>query len=267
LPNGPNQINAGIYDQDALENLFTDRGEDVVLLDTIVIEDSTVVEDSTAPTDDVTDSAIPFGDNIIVTYNYYIQEAISDQGDKYSLRFLWYARQTPAERLTAFVHLLDENGQVVQQQDQELAWTVAAGEMGEPGFTEYALQSVEVDLPDGRYQVQVGLYDAVSGQRVTTTQDTVEGETAVWVDEIVVGEGINAVEPAWLEMGRQDGRASSSDTLNVEAVVGYDLSGLAAGEYVLKLHYAKGEPEPPALNIWQLLNFPPLTPDKNTDPA
>jgi hypothetical protein len=66
----------------------------------------------------------------------------------------------------------------------------------------------------------------------------VAGETAVWVDEIVIGDGLNAVEPAWLEMVRQDGRAASSDTLNVEAVVGYDLSSLAEGEYVLKLHYA-----------------------------
>jgi hypothetical protein len=49
------------------------------------------------------------------------------------------------------------------------------------------LQSVDIDLPDGRYQVQVGLYDGSTGQRVTTSEATVQGETAVLVDTITIG--------------------------------------------------------------------------------
>jgi hypothetical protein len=175
-PNGRYQIYAGIYDQEVGQNLLSDSGEEMILVDTIVLEESAV------PANDMAENQIPFGDNIALTHDHYIQGATVEREEVHILRFLWEARQTPTENLTAFVHLLNENGQVVQQQDQELIWTIATGQMVKPGFTEYALQSVEVDLPDGRYQVQVGVYDPATGQRLITA----DGGTVLQIDELVI---------------------------------------------------------------------------------
>jgi hypothetical protein len=175
-PNGRYQIYAGIYDQEVGQNLLSDSGEEMILVDTIVLEESAV------PANDMAENQIPFGDNIALTHDHYIQGATVEREEVHILRFLWEARQTQTENLTAFVHLLNENGQVVQQQDQELIWTIATGQMVKPGFTEYALQSVEVDLPDGRYQVQVGVYDPATGQRLITA----DGGTVLQIDELVI---------------------------------------------------------------------------------
>ncbi len=90
----------------------------------------------------------------------------------------WQADKVPDNELTSFVHIFDESGGLVFQNDAVLQWDapMRAGER----FTAHF--SLEKQLSNGRYQVQVGVYDTVAGQRLTTD----EGETVVQVDEIII---------------------------------------------------------------------------------
>lgn len=233
LENGRYQVEVGVYNLATGQRLATSGGETAVIVDNLVIDN---LDNQRV---DTTENSISFGDNISLFYNHVIQGATREKDEVHILRFLWYARQTPTENLVAFVHLLDEDGQIVQQQDQELDWTAAAGQMVKPDFTEYALQSVAADVPDGRYQVQAGLYEGATGQRVTATQNTIEGETAILIDTITIGDiSQPAQNSIWSISLAQAARSSIAENITIEMVIGYDLSAFPDGDYVLKLHYA-----------------------------
>ncbi len=87
------------------------------------------------------------------------QEATA--GDVAQISLVWQANQTPDQAYKVFVHLLDEDGVLVAQRDSE----PAAGSRPTTGWLPG--ERVEdrhglllpTDLPPGRYEVVVGLYD------------------------------------------------------------------------------------------------------------
>jgi hypothetical protein len=75
---------------------------------------------------------------------------------------VWQAQQPMDRSFTGFVHLLDQAGQIVAQQDQlprqgqRPTDTWVAGEVVE----ELYQLDLPAELPDGEYWLAVGLYDA-----------------------------------------------------------------------------------------------------------
>jgi hypothetical protein len=95
-----------------------------------------------------------------------------------SLTLVWQADAETAISYRVFVHLVDENGQIVAQSDGEpAAWTrpTTGWLPGEIILDEHTL-SLE-GLPPGRYQLDVGLYDPETGVRLELDG----GETAVTI--------------------------------------------------------------------------------------
>ena len=80
---------------------------------------------------------------------------------------VWQAQSAPTNSYTVFVHLVDELGQIVSQSDALPAGGYATNQWA-PG--EVILDPHQLKLPDdlksGVYTVVVGLYDALSGQRL-----------------------------------------------------------------------------------------------------
>jgi hypothetical protein len=102
----------------------------------------------------------------------------SFQPEPLALSLYWHADNMPESEFTGFVHILSEDGKLVAQHDAMLQWQPYPGGRGkvEAHFT------FETKLGNGRYQIQVGVYNSATGQRLTTT----EGITGVQIDEFVI---------------------------------------------------------------------------------
>ncbi len=86
----------------------------------------------------------------------------------------WQTDQAITESYTAFVHLLDEAGQIVAQNDS----LPRAGAYPTPWWQPDQLVedmhplALPPDLPPGTYQITVGFYNATDGQRLLLTDST-----------------------------------------------------------------------------------------------
>ena len=92
-------------------------------------------------------------------------------GDSAWLRLVWRGEQRPDDDYTTFVHLLDLDGNLVAQVDAPpLGGFLPTSKwlLGMPVVDELAV-ILPADLPAGRYQVNLGMYDPVDQQRLTIT--------------------------------------------------------------------------------------------------
>jgi hypothetical protein len=105
-------------------------------------------------------------------------------GREIDLQLAWTALMEMEHAYRVYVHLLDENGDLLDQNDGEpVGWTRptpgwAPGEV----VVDPRPLNVPEGAPSGRYLIRVGLYDPDSGLRLTTP----EGEDGVVVGTVVV---------------------------------------------------------------------------------
>jgi hypothetical protein len=94
--------------------------------------------------------------------------AFARQGDTVDVRLLWLARQSMDESYKVFIHVLDEQGQLVGQWDGRPLNNASNTNRWIPGQIVYdqAAAPLPPDLPPGRYQVRTGLYNEADGQRL-----------------------------------------------------------------------------------------------------
>jgi hypothetical protein len=105
-------------------------------------------------------------------------------GGKLSVGLIWKAIQRPMTDYTVFVHILDETDHVVAQVDSfPLGGTFETSDW-DIGDTIYDSRDISLptDLKSGTYSVEVGLYDAASGTRLTTAT----GDTSIRFGSLVV---------------------------------------------------------------------------------
>ncbi len=114
--------------------------------------------------------------------------AMRQPGDTVTATVGWRALQRMDTSYTGFVHLLDEAGRIVAQDDhvplagRRPTTTWAAGEVVEDPFT----LALPPDLPPGRYRLEIGLYDA--GRPGLPRLRTSEGADSVLLGEITLSE-------------------------------------------------------------------------------
>ena len=160
----PADAPAGHYDigliaaDTAGERTLTDLGE----LDLITRE-----HDLTPPRP-ATMQAVSLGASISLA-GYDLPEGAA-AGAPLSLTLYWRALDELPTDYTRFVHLLDSTGRIVAQNDAtpgDGAYPTASWVAGEAITDEVQLQ-LPSDLPAGTYQPIVGLYNPVTGLRLTT---------------------------------------------------------------------------------------------------
>jgi hypothetical protein len=104
------------------------------------------------------------------------------QDSQLALRLFWQARQSPAEDYTAFVHILDNNGDIVAQQDQQPAGGRMPTSTWPSGYmlADDMVVILPHDLPHGKYRLVAGLYDPVTLKRLPIFDENGEplGDTA-----------------------------------------------------------------------------------------
>jgi 4-amino-4-deoxy-L-arabinose transferase-like glycosyltransferase len=112
-------------------------------------------------------------ERLVKLVGYDLADARVAPGGALDLVLYWQPAETTGERLTVFVHLLDEQGVIVGQSDGEPAGGSRPTSSWLPGefITDRHSVRVHEDALLGNATLAVGLYDPVTGQRIP------------WIDE------------------------------------------------------------------------------------
>ena len=133
------------------------------------------------------------GESIALTgYEYYPQPVVP--GGTVYVTLFWQARAAAAADYTAFVHVLDANGQLVAQSDAMPLggqYPTRAWQPGDQIGDRHDI-TLPADLPAGEYRVQVGMYRLDTLERLPATA----ADGSRYADDAVVLETALAVDPA-----------------------------------------------------------------------
>lgn len=100
--------------------------------------------------------------------DFTINKTVSAPGSIIELNLLWRTISAPDNDYTVFVHLLNSSGNLVAGRDSqpvENRYPTGIWSPGEQVADKHALQ-VPDDLPSGQYQLALGLYHQLTGQRL-----------------------------------------------------------------------------------------------------
>ncbi|HEX5418185.1 MAG TPA: hypothetical protein VFZ25_21220, partial [Chloroflexota bacterium] len=102
---------------------------------------------------------------------YDLSSSTARPGQPLQLRLVWRADQPQATSYTVFTHLLDDHDKIWAQHDGLPANATRPTTTWEPGETiaDLHLLPIQPDAPPGAYRLEVGLYDARTGARLSTT--------------------------------------------------------------------------------------------------
>jgi hypothetical protein len=93
---------------------------------------------------------------------------LNRQTEGLNLKLYWQTQAPLDKDYTTFVHLRNAQGETVLQQDQPPLKGVYPTSLWSPGETvvDEITLSTPLNLPEGKYQIVVGLYDFMTGQRL-----------------------------------------------------------------------------------------------------
>jgi mannosyltransferase len=159
-----------------------------------------VPQQTPASPERVTDVRLSNGDTILLT-GYGLQPDQLPAGEIVQITLFWQVDRTPTRRYKVFVHVLDEANQIVGQRDAEPGGGAKLTTLWEAGETVADHHGVLIHpaTAPGTYRVEVGLYDAETGERLVTP----EGESQVWLEPIQVSRPLAAVPAAALGIARK----------------------------------------------------------------
>jgi hypothetical protein len=103
-------------------------------------------------------------------------------GDIAQITLFWQADGAPIARYKVFLHVLDEDNNIVGQRDSEPGGGALLTTLWEPGEVVADNYGVPIHpaTPPGEYRVEVGMYNPETGQRLVTP----DGEGQVWLDPL-----------------------------------------------------------------------------------
>lgn len=112
---------------------------------------------------------IELGDEMMLL-GYQGNGAVLEAGQTLALSLFWQAEKQASRPYTVFIHLVDNNGQIIAQQDNwpvQGSWPPTCWQKGQPIQDTYQL-TIPPETPPGTYQLYVGMYDSQNGARLTT---------------------------------------------------------------------------------------------------
>ena len=148
-----------------------DAGEAVVALGAVVVDGAPRLFEA-PPVDVAVDAFGP----ALGLYGWVLR---TDAG--LDLRLVWAARAAVETDYTAFVHLVDETGALIAQQDRPPRGDYPT-RLWLPG--EYVTDAYRFDPSPGRYTIRVGLYDQATGARLP-----LGAGDAIEIGPVVIGGG------------------------------------------------------------------------------
>lgn len=147
--------------------------------------------------------------------------------------------------VSAFVHLLDDDGQIVAQADAPVK--AATGPANQPFAATLAL-NLPADLPAGEYDLVAGLYDPATGARLPISMEQDQSmRVLLWGDYQVSGDTISdqvlefSITDAQHDVLHFQVLEAEADALAVHKVsppAGAAIEGAAPTEFVITVDYA-----------------------------
>jgi hypothetical protein len=95
----------------------------------------------------------------------YTLEQLAPEGNEIRLTLYWQALQRVTGRYKVFLHVVDDSGHIVAQQDDEPAGGEAPTQSWLPGEVVADTHVINVP-PGGPYRLLTGMYEPLSGQRL-----------------------------------------------------------------------------------------------------
>jgi hypothetical protein len=138
---------------------------------------------------------------------YSLDEGPLRPTDTVHVSLSWQSLQQMDMDYTVFVHLIDEQERVWAQRDSQPAGGSRPTSSWEPGheISDNHGLVLPLDIPAGEYQIELGLYDAATGQRLpilTEQGDVVEDRVLVGPVVVVTG-GNRTAKPGDTDLGAQ----------------------------------------------------------------
>lgn len=130
---------------------------------------------------------VKLGEEIaLLGYNLLAREV--EAGDILPLTLFWQALAQSTERYKVFVHLLDEASHIVGQQDSEPGDGLNITTIWQPGETVADNYGVLIrpGTPPGEHRIEVGMYNPISGQRLTVSEGGQDRGDHLLLDSITV---------------------------------------------------------------------------------
>jgi 4-amino-4-deoxy-L-arabinose transferase-like glycosyltransferase len=162
------------------------------------------------------------GDRVILD-GYTLLTPQVRAGDIVQIALYWRAQEAIQRRYKVFVHLLDAGGKVVGQHDAEPgggARLTTTWEEGESVEDNYGVL-VEPGTPPGRAEIEVGMYDLETGERLPVLEGGEAVDTRVLLGAVQID---RVASPPSMEMLRMEHLAGME--LGPLRLLGYDLCRL-----------------------------------------
>lgn len=113
---------------------------------------------------------VNFGD-VLLFLGHDRNASTLEAGDTLEVILHWQLQEKPARQYTIFAHLLDANGQVVAGFDANEYPTSFWREEGGERLLSYMALPLPRDLAPGTYQLEIGVYNQPSGERLSILEE------------------------------------------------------------------------------------------------
>jgi 4-amino-4-deoxy-L-arabinose transferase-like glycosyltransferase len=177
LPHGRYRLQTGMYLPQTMEHLpvFRDDGDlagEAAVLDYVRVAGDT--PEALAP-----DEVVAFNlGNEVTLSGYDLEVSGTRPGSTVHLVLYWRAERQIDEDYTVFVHLVDADGRISGQQDNEPEggfYRTSFWDVGEVVRDEHEL-TIDADAMPGEHWIEIGMYVLATGRRLTVVNEA--GETA-----------------------------------------------------------------------------------------
>ncbi len=123
-------------------------------------------------------------DDRLELIGYDVRKAIVQPGKNIRLTTYWRALDRGLDPLSFFVHVLDEQGHIVAQWDgyNYTPQYVQPGDI----IVQVHFIPIPANFPVGRYRLQLGLYQSLTGERIPITIDGQPLADRIWLQSIEV---------------------------------------------------------------------------------
>jgi 4-amino-4-deoxy-L-arabinose transferase-like glycosyltransferase len=175
IPPGRYRLQTGMYLPETMERLPV-YGEQAELLGDVVVLDYVRVGDG---------SSAAYAPQHLVSYDvadqvrlwgYDLEAAEARPGSSVRLVVYWRAERQMDEDYTVFVHLVDADGHIWGQQDNEPEggfYRTSFWDVGEVVKDEYEF-TIDDSAPQGEYTVEIGMYVLETGQRLPVIDESTQ---------------------------------------------------------------------------------------------
>jgi 4-amino-4-deoxy-L-arabinose transferase-like glycosyltransferase len=184
IPRGRYRVEVGMYLPETMQHLSVTDARMQPLGDRAIVDYVRVGDNSREPLEPAYLGYFSLN-NKVTLWGYDIQPPEAVPGSTVRVTLYWRGEQPMDEDYTVFVHVVDDGGHIWAQQDNQPEggfFQTSFWEEGEVVQDEYEL-SIAQETPPGQYNIEVGMYVLLTGQRLSIMDETGQ----IISDGVVIG--------------------------------------------------------------------------------